>query len=113
VRWLAGDGALAHVARVIKTTVRPSDTVCRYGGEEFVILLAGTGQDNAMNAIGRLQREPLRRAFPCQDQQVLITFSAGVAERRAGEGREAVIARADGAMYQAKRTGKNRALPAD
>ena len=109
----AGDGVLAHVARVMKATVRPSDAVCRYGGEEFVILLSGTGTDNALTAIGRVQRELLRRAFAQGDQRVLVTFSAGVAERRTGEEREAVIARADGAMYQAKRAGKNRVLPAE
>ena len=109
----AGDGALVHLAKVIKTTVRPTDVVCRYGGEEFVILLPGTRLNDAVAVVSRLQRELTKRFFLHDNQRLLLTFSAGVAERRGQESRDETIGRADAAMYTAKRTGKNRVLGAN
>ena len=109
----AGDGALVHLARVIKASIRPTDIVCRYGGEEFVILLPGTGLQDSVMVISRLQRELTKRFFLHDNQRLLITFSAGVAERRTGESRDDSIGRADSAMYVAKRSGKNRVVVAD
>jgi diguanylate cyclase len=109
----AGDGALVHLARVIKSTVRPTDVVCRYGGEEFVILLPGTSLKDSIAVVSRLQRELTKRFFLHDNQRLLITFSAGVAERRTGESRDEAIGRADQAMYTAKRTGKNRVVAAE
>jgi diguanylate cyclase len=108
-----GDNALVHLARVIRSTVRPTDVVCRYGGEEFVILLPGTSLKDSVTVVSRLQRELTKRYFLHDNQRLLMTFSAGVAERRNGESREDTIARADAAMYQAKRAGKNRVLAAE
>jgi diguanylate cyclase len=108
----AGDTALVHLARVIKDTVRPSDVVCRYGGEEFVIMLAGASQDDAVQIMSRVQRELTKRFFLHDNKRLLITFSAGVALRQPGESRDDLIARADAAMYTAKRTGKNRVVSA-
>lgn len=56
----------------------------------------------------RLQRELTRQLFLHDNQRVLITFSAGVTERMAGESAEAVVRRADHALYEAKRAGRNR-----
>jgi diguanylate cyclase len=110
---MAGDNALVHLAKVIRSTVRPTDVVCRYGGEEFVILLPGTGLQDSIVVVSRLQRELTKRFFLHDNQRLLLTFSAGVAERRGGETREQTIGRADAAMYQAKRSGKNRVLVAE
>jgi diguanylate cyclase len=60
----------------------------------------------------RLQRELTRQFFMHDNERVLITFSAGVAERRENESRDDLIKRADAALYEAKRTGKNRVIPA-
>lgn len=108
----AGDDALIHLTRVIKETVRPNDVVARYGGEEFLILLPDSGLEEATSAISRLQRELSKRPFPHGEQTISITFSAGVALRQPGESQDSVIARADGAQYQAKQAGKNRVLNA-
>ena len=105
---VAGDGALKHLAEILRDAVRPSDVVARYGGEEFVLLLPDTGIEEAVSVMARVQRTLTRRFFLYQNERVLITFSAGVTMLAAGEDREAVIARADGAMYQAKQRGKNR-----
>ena len=107
-----GDEALVHLAKVIKSTVRPTDVVCRYGGEEFVVLLPGSRLEDAVTAMTRLQRELTKRFFLRDNQRILLTFSAGVAERRMRETRDETIGRADGAMYVAKRSGKNRVVSA-
>lgn len=108
----AGDEALVHLARVVKHTVRPTDVIARYGGEEFIVLFGDTELQNAMEVTERLQRELTKRFFLHNNERLLITFSAGVAQRLAGENKEALFARADKAMYQAKMQGKNRVVSA-
>jgi diguanylate cyclase len=107
-----GDQALAHLARVVQETLRPQDTVARYGGEEFVIVLPETELAEAVAAMTRLQRELTRRIFLHDNEKTLITFSAGVARLAPQEAREQALARADAAMYEAKRAGKNRVVAA-
>ena len=109
----AGDNALVHLANTIKQMVRPTDSVARYGGEEFVIVLPNTPIDEAQKVLVRLQRELTKRFFLYESSKVFITFSAGVAEKRANEEREVLLQRADAAMYQAKKTGKNRVVLAE
>jgi diguanylate cyclase len=109
----AGDAALVHLAKVIKHTVRPTDVIARFGGEEFVIILTETGQGEAVKVVQRLQRELTRRFFLHNNERLLITFSAGVAEYRQGDSDESLFQRADKAMYQAKVQGKNRVVPAE
>ncbi|MDD5384040.1 MAG: diguanylate cyclase [Gallionella sp.] len=109
----AGDQALVHLSHVIKEALRPSDSVARYGGEEFIIVLPGIGLEEATATIGRLQRELTKKFFLHENDRILITFSAGVALRALQEPQEDVIGRADKAMYQAKKTGKNRVVVAE
>lgn len=108
----AGDDALVHLVQVVKESLRPSDIVARFGGEEFVVLLPDTGLDEAVSVMARLQRDLTKTFFLHQNQRLLITFSAGVALRAQGEQQDGVIARADAALYQAKQTGKNRVYAA-
>lgn len=108
----AGDDALVHLARVTRETIRPQDTLARYGGEEFVVLLPDTAIDDAVTAMVRVQRELTKRFFLHKNDKVLITFSCGVAGVAADEPAAGAIARADAAMYLAKRAGKNRVIAA-
>ncbi|WP_298603792.1 GGDEF domain-containing protein [Zoogloea sp.] len=107
-----GDEALQHLASVIRENVRPQDSVGRYGGEEFVVLLPDTTLDSAAAALVRLQRALTKRFFLARQQKLLITFSAGVTQLRSDEAPEHAVDRADKAMYIAKRSGKNRVISA-
>lgn len=108
----AGDRALIHLAAVCRDTLRPQDTVARYGGEEFIILLPETPLDDAAHVLSRLQRELTRKFFLHDNEKVLITFSAGVTQMQVDDTQASVIKRADEAMYQAKKSGKNRVITA-
>jgi diguanylate cyclase len=105
-----GDEALTHFAKVVKDVKRTTDVLARYGGEEFIIILPATKQEDAINVITRVQRELTKNFFMSNDKHVLITFSAGVAERISGEKIEAIVPRADAALYEAKNTGRNRVV---
>ncbi|MFP5419565.1 MAG: GGDEF domain-containing protein [Gammaproteobacteria bacterium] len=104
----AGDEALIHLVAVAKEELRITDHIARLGGEEFLIIMPNTPLDEAAKIITRLQRNLTKKYFLDNNEKVLITFSAGVAERAAGESQEASIGRADSAMYEAKHSGKNR-----
>ena len=108
----AADQALIHLSRIIKETLRPSDSVARYGGGEFIIVLSGIGIEEATATIERLQRELTKKFFLHENERILVTFSAGVALRAPQESQEDIIGRADRAMYKAKQTGKNRVIVA-
>lgn len=108
----AGDDALVHLSRTIKETTRPNDVVSRFGGEEFLIILPDSELDDAIQAVTRLQRELTRKIFMYNNQKQVITFSAGVALKQPHENRDTLIGRADKAMYDAKKAGKNRVFAA-
>jgi len=108
-----GDQALVHLITVVKEILRPSDIVARYGGEEFIVIFPETDRDASVKIMTRLQRELTKRFFLQGNEKILITFSAGVAQRAGEETADAMIMRADAALYRAKQTGRNRVLPAE
>ena len=110
---LAGDGALKHLVKVVRDTLRSMDVIARFGGEEFLILLPETTVEAAAAAMVRVQRELTRHFFMHDNEKMLITFSCGVALRHPNEDQASLTARADRAMYQAKNSGKNRVVIAD
>ena len=103
-----GDMALKTLAGHVQKQLRAVDIVARFGGEEFVVLLPGVPVDEAQVTLTRLQRTLSASLFMHDGREVFVTFSAGVTQFRPGEALEAALERADEALYEAKRTGKNR-----
>jgi len=104
----AGDVALKALAARVTEALRPSDTVGRWGGEEFVVLLPATDAAAAQQVLTRLQRELSASLFLHEGREVFVTFSAGVTAWQYGESLDSALERADEALFEAKRTGKNR-----
>ncbi len=105
--WV-GDGVLAEVGSVLRDGVRGSDVRCRYGGDEFVVLLRDTPCEGAAQAAERLRAELARRRVAAPGGTVAAAASFGVSTTLAGErDAGALVARADAAMYRAKRDGGN------
>ncbi len=103
-----GDLALASVASWIKDSVRGSDVVFRFGGEEFVVLLAETALNDAAVIAERIRADIESHALAYGMEVLNITASLGVSSLQEGDGIDSFIKRADKAMYQAKRGGRNR-----
>jgi len=108
----AGDQALKALAAAVRERLRPVDQLARFGGEEFVVLLPETPLAEAQQALTRLQRALSAALFMHDEQEVFVTFSAGVTAWRPGEALAVALERADEALYEAKRTGKNRTCTA-
>ncbi|MFT4581368.1 MAG: diguanylate cyclase [Gammaproteobacteria bacterium] len=104
----AGDKVLATVSRQIETQIRESDVLCRYGGEEFVLLLPETNLDDGLVMLEKLRNYIASCNFHFRQTRVPVTFSCGIAELRHEDDVEKVFNRADQAMYLAKRAGRNR-----
>jgi diguanylate cyclase (GGDEF)-like protein len=108
----AGDAALIAVAKLLKEMQRGEDLLCRYGGEEFVVLLDGTGGREALAAAERYRQAVERLPLEVAGTKIPLTLSAGVASfpelyvKTAAE----LILFADEALYEAKRQGRNRVL---
>jgi diguanylate cyclase (GGDEF)-like protein len=104
----AGDTALMQVARVLSEAVRGSDVVCRYGGEEFLILAPETPLEGALALGEKIRHAAGARLFGDGERAFTLTLSAGAAELRDTESGPDLIARADQALYDAKEAGRDR-----
>jgi diguanylate cyclase (GGDEF)-like protein len=103
-----GDVALASVAKWIKESLRDSDLVFRFGGEEFVILLSHTDLAGAELLAERIRASIAHHILAYGMETIKVTVSLGVSALRGNDTPEDFIKRADDAMYQAKRAGRNR-----
>jgi diguanylate cyclase (GGDEF)-like protein len=102
-----GDAVLRGFSAAVRTALRAGDVLARWGGEEFLLLLRDTAPDEARAALERMAERVHTMMVPGLDD-CRISFSAGLATRRAGEPCADVIGRADHALYQAKKAGRNR-----
>ncbi|WP_019637898.1 sensor domain-containing diguanylate cyclase [Paenibacillus fonticola] len=101
----AGDHVLQFLAMQMAESVEPNHICCRYGGEEFVILLPGTAQHNAVQVAERLRSKMESTVSPCGD---IVTVSAGVAAYPDhASDLDALVAKADSSLYEAKKRGRN------
>ena len=107
-----GDAVLAAVAEAVDHAARTADVVCRYGGEEFAIVLADTGPEDALQACERLRAVVASVRVPAPDGSlVTVTASFGVATViEEGVDRARLVAAADAALYGAKDAGRNRVV---
>lgn len=103
-----GDIVLKEVARSLSSSMRQSDFICRFGGEEFVILLTETGVDDALVLVERMRQGVGDLAIPEYPQR--FTVSAGIAQWNQGDSDEALLQRSDAALYHAKMAGRNRSV---
>jgi diguanylate cyclase (GGDEF)-like protein len=112
---LAGDHVLVSVARILRENARDSDIPCRFGGDEFLLVLEGMDCAAATAAAERLRRAVSLADLRFGDQHMSITISAGVSAVEAGHpvDLKALMSRADLALYNAKHSGRNRIVTAD
>lgn len=104
----AGDDVLQRVANSLTSASRETDTVARWGGEEFVILLTETSQAEATVICERMRLALSKTDYSDIAPGLTVTASFGLAQRLQEQNYTALIARADQALYQAKQTGRNR-----
>jgi two-component system cell cycle response regulator len=109
----AGDDVLQDFAIRIRKSIRGIDLACRYGGEEFVVVMPETDMAVATMVAERLRRRIASEPFPIQKgtRMIEVTISIGIAALGSGDDAAAVIKRADQALYRAKRDGRNRVVP--
>lgn len=111
----AGDEVLREFANRIRATVRGADLACRFGGEEFIVVMPDTSAEMAAGVAERLRTiiESLPFPIPQKDGPLKVTASMGIATLRPGDDTaEALLKRADTALYQAKHEGRNRVVAA-
>lgn len=110
---LAGDVVIKEVANYLKSAVRETDIVARWGGEQFLIILMSVESDNAQTLIEKI-RKNIRYDIVTEGlSERVTTLSFGVAKARNNEQFEDVVKRADLAMYEAKKLGKDRIIDAE
>lgn len=104
-----GDRALLHLTRIIKETIRTSDVLARFGGDEFVLLLPETDSTAARALFERVHEALAMQPLDLGDRSVAITISVGIASSAdASASIDALVARADRALYRAKQAGRKR-----
>ena len=106
----AGDEVLRRVASTIEGSIRAGDVLCRYGGEEFLVVAPGTGLADAARLGDRLRRSVEAMQTPWQDMQLAVTMSMGVATwpNAPASQPEELVSSADVGLYHAKENGRNR-----
>lgn len=104
---IEGDKILVRLAQVIRKCIRMTDTVCRYGGDEFIIILPETPGPEAVRVAERVRKDFLAQWSLAADRRVKVTLSIGIAEYVINEEMMDFIKRADANMYKAKENGGN------
>ncbi len=102
-----GDCVIKAVAETSKATIRSTDIIYRYGGEEFLILLSNTDKEGATQLAERLRQQIEETCIICDGIQISTTVSIGVTHLENDETREQLFAHADSALYEAKASGRN------
>lgn len=104
-----GDRALIHVADIMKNAIRAGDAVCRWGGEEFLILVQGNGDIARM--IGERIRQTIENhSFMYKDDEIRFTMTFGASAYEPGFAMSTIIKQADDKLYEGKTSGKNKVV---
>ncbi|WP_044870640.1 sensor domain-containing diguanylate cyclase [Pseudomonas sp. LFM046] len=103
----AGDLVLQGFAQNLRDSLRQSDIICRWGGEEFIILLKDTGNSTAHQLAEKVLGEVASKRYPFRGVNLQITSSIGLAEMHPDDSLDSLIARADRGLYRAKQSGRN------
>ena len=107
-----GDEVLRAFAACASVALRDTDTLGRWGGEEFIVMLPETPADAAVGVLSRVHRQIAELRFEAFDAALRVSFSAGIAVVQPGETLAGAIERADQAMYAAKQAGRDRSVVA-
>jgi diguanylate cyclase (GGDEF)-like protein len=102
-----GDRVLEAVAKIIQLHIREADVLCRWGGEEFLLLLNECDLQHAVERVESIRLAIAAWRFHHNDASHSVTVSAGLAEYEAGENLSRLVDRADKALYRAKHQGRN------
>lgn len=105
---LAGDQVLQGFAENLRAGVRQADILCRWGGEEFILLLKDTGSATALQLAEKLRERVAEAHHHFDGGETAVTVSIGLSELRPGDTLHSLIARADRALYRAKQAGRDR-----
>ncbi len=105
-----GDVVLKEVARIITRQVGDNGYVCRWGGEEILILVSGSAQENAARIAENIRRNVANHVFELNNKWIHCTLTLGVSTYKEGQTVEETITDADGHLYQGKRSGKNKVV---
>jgi len=103
-----GDYILKEIAYIMKDNFRQTDTIFRYGGEEFVVILTETSQKTAYVPMERLRKRVENNNFNFKNQQIKVTISIGISSKTDFEKASEMFDNADKALYKAKESGRNK-----
>lgn len=109
----AGDAVLEALSEILRKAVRKADVLARYGGEEFAALLPSTPMDGAKILAGRILEDVRTHTFAWEDKTIPLTISVGLAQLAEKESADMFLRRADEALYDAKRSGRDRLCVAE
>ncbi|MHB9117838.1 MAG: GGDEF domain-containing protein [Burkholderiales bacterium] len=109
----AGDQALVHLASLLRAVVREADAVVRYGGEEFVLIFPDTAVTGCRFILDRLKELLEKTPLVYEGNELKLAFSGGIAQLKSNENCQVLVMRADSALYEAKRSGRNRIFVAE
>lgn len=105
---LAGDKVIKDISDLIKGAMREADTLCRWGGEEYVLLANDCDMDNAIPLANKIRLLVEETSIIDDPSLHAITISAGIAESQVGDTADTILNRADQCLYRAKKEGRNR-----
>ncbi|SDU21328.1 sensor domain-containing diguanylate cyclase [Desulfobacula phenolica] len=105
---LAGDAVIKNIVKISNAAIRRSDVLCRWGGEEFLILLKKCSLDDAYTISEKIRNTVAKTSTVYEDKKIIATISLGVGQYRPFEKEDIFLSRVDKLLYKAKQNGRNR-----